>query len=107
DQYISTGGQLYELIAGHDRFVTDLRPLMRSEMERRGSDLSICCHPYDLCSEVIARELGVIITDEKGALLNAPLTVDADVAWVGYENGRIRSQIEPQLQHSLRKRGLL
>ncbi|HEV8550726.1 MAG TPA: hypothetical protein VGQ57_16890, partial [Polyangiaceae bacterium] len=27
DQYISTGGQLYELIAGHDRFNADLRPL--------------------------------------------------------------------------------
>ena len=30
DQYASTGGQLYELLAGHDRFVADLRPLVRS-----------------------------------------------------------------------------
>ena len=29
DQYASTGGQLYELMAGHDRFVADLRPLLR------------------------------------------------------------------------------
>src|SRR5262249_24139687 len=28
DQYISTGGQLYELIMGHDRFIADIRPLM-------------------------------------------------------------------------------
>ena len=27
DQYISTGGQFYELIVGHDRFNADLRPL--------------------------------------------------------------------------------
>ena len=27
DQYICTGGQLYEIIAGHDRFCADLRPL--------------------------------------------------------------------------------
>ena len=27
DQYPSTGGQLYELMVGHDRFVADLRPL--------------------------------------------------------------------------------
>src|SRR6185503_15087645 len=27
DQYISTGGQFYELIVGHDRFSADLRPL--------------------------------------------------------------------------------
>ena len=26
DQYISTGGQFYEMIAGHDRFIADLRP---------------------------------------------------------------------------------
>ena len=30
DQYICTGGQLYELMAGHDRFVADLRPLVRA-----------------------------------------------------------------------------
>ena len=37
DQYISTGGQLYELMAGHDRFVADLRPLFerRSPGRRR------------------------------------------------------------------------
>src|SRR5262245_47183814 len=28
DQYISSAGQLYELMAGHDRFVADLRPLL-------------------------------------------------------------------------------
>src|SRR6185295_12095272 len=28
DQYVSTGGQLYELMSGHDRFIADLRPLM-------------------------------------------------------------------------------
>ncbi|HWP43399.1 MAG TPA: inositol monophosphatase, partial [Blastocatellia bacterium] len=28
DQYLSSGGQLYELMAGHDRFIADLRPLM-------------------------------------------------------------------------------
>ena len=66
DQYISTGGQLYELMAGHDRFVADLRPLMETLLERRGLALGICCHPYDLCTELIAREGGVIVTDEHG-----------------------------------------
>ena len=28
DQYISTGGQLYELVIGHDRWMADLRPLL-------------------------------------------------------------------------------
>lgn len=107
DQYISTGGQLYELIAGHDRFVADLRPLMQPVMDERGLDLSICCHPYDLCTELVAREAGVIVTDENGDFLNAPLAVETDVAWIGYANEKIREQIAPALENSLKKRGLL
>ncbi|PYS98359.1 MAG: inositol monophosphatase [Acidobacteria bacterium] len=107
DQYISTGGQLYELMAGHDRFVADIRPLMRGVMADRGLDLSICCHPYDLCTELIARELGVEITGVDGDLIHAPLNVDADVAWIGYANKQIRQQIEPALRNALNSRGLI
>ena len=107
DQYISTGGQLYELMAGHDRFVADIRPLMRSIMAQRGLDLSICCHPYDLCTELIAREMGVEITGADGELLNPPLNVDADVAWIGYANKHIKQQIEPALRSALNSRGLI
>src|SRR5262245_7384922 len=32
DQYTSTGGQLYELMSGHDRFTADLRPLMNKHL---------------------------------------------------------------------------
>jgi hypothetical protein len=107
DQYISTGGQLYELMNGHDRFIADLRPLMSMVMQQRGFDLSICCHPYDLCTELIARELGVIVVGENGDQLDAPLSVDGNLTWVGYANQDIRKQIEPRLQNSLRKRGLI
>jgi fructose-1,6-bisphosphatase/inositol monophosphatase family enzyme len=107
DQYISSGGQLYELMVGHDRFVADLRPLMSKVMLERGLDLSICCHPYDLCTEMIARELGLIIVDENGDRLDAPLSVEGNVTWVGYANHEIRKQIEPHLQNSLTKRGLI
>jgi hypothetical protein len=107
DQYISTGGQLYELMAGHDRFVADIRPLMRSVLHERGLDLSICCHPYDLCTELIARELGLMITDAVGGPLSLPLTNEIDIAWVGYANQSIRDQIEPHLQSALRKRNFL
>jgi fructose-1,6-bisphosphatase/inositol monophosphatase family enzyme len=107
DQYIATGGQLYELMAGHDRFVADLRPLMDRRLAARGQALGICCHPYDLCTELIARELGVVVTDEQGGPLRAPLSVHPDVTWVGYANGRIREQVEPLLQDALRRRGLL
>ncbi len=107
DQYISTGGQLYELMSGHDRFIADLRPLMQPVLSKRGFDLSICCHPYDLCTELVARELGVIITDASGNLPDYPLDLETDVAWIGYANSKIRAQIEPLLQNALKKRGLL
>ena len=107
DQYISSGGQLYELMAGHDRFVADIRPLMDAYLARSGRALGICCHPYDLATELIARELGVIVTDAQGHQLDAPLAVEPDVSWVGYANAAIRKQVEPRLQHALRRRGLL
>jgi fructose-1,6-bisphosphatase/inositol monophosphatase family enzyme len=107
DQYISSGGQLYELMAGHDRFVADLRPLMDRLLAARGRALGICCHPYDLCTELIARELGVIVTDERGGPLRAPLAVEPDVAFVAYANDRIRAQVEPLLRAALARRGLL
>ena len=40
---------------------------------------------------LIAREMGVLVTDPRGAL-RAPLDVDADVAWVGYANEAIRAR---------------
>ena len=106
DQYISTGGQLYELMAGHDRFVADLRPLVEQVINRRGERLGICCHPYDVCTELVAREAGVIVTDERGEPLRAPLAVEPDVAWVGYANPSIRREIEPLLREALARRGL-
>ncbi len=107
DQYISTGGQLHELMAGHDRFIADLRPLAEKILADRGQAVGICCHPYDICTELIARELGVIITDPTGAPLDVPLTLDANVAWVGYANEDLRNAIEPALRESLKRRGLL
>lgn len=107
DQYISTGGQLYELIAGHDRFIADLRPLMRGRGRAEFGELSICCHPYDLATALIAREAGVVITDAKGESLDALMNVSADVAWVGYANENIREQIEPHLMAILLERGMI
>ncbi len=107
DQYISSGGQLYELMVGHDRFVADLRPTVEPLLLERGVTLGICSHPYDLCTELIAREAGVIVTDPTGAQLASPLTVDDDVAWVGYANPTIRKLVEPALQEALRRRRLI
>ncbi len=104
DQYISSGGQLYELCAGHDRFVADLRPLVE---QRRPGGAALCCHPYDLCTELIAREIGVCVTDERGGPLRAPLDVTSNVAWIGYANDAIRAEVEPHLRRALARRGLI
>ena len=102
DQYISTGGQLYELMAGHDRFIADLRPLVQ---QHRAGGPALCCHPYDLCTELIARELGVLVTDAEGRALDAPLDVTSDLSWIGYANAQLRAFVEPVLQRVLRTRG--
>jgi fructose-1,6-bisphosphatase/inositol monophosphatase family enzyme len=103
-QYISSGGQLYEMMAGHDRFVADLRPLFE---RRRPGGAALCCHPYDLCTELIARELGVLVTDEQGLPLGAPLDVTSDVGWIGYANAALKALIEPHLRRALTRRGLI
>jgi fructose-1,6-bisphosphatase/inositol monophosphatase family enzyme len=99
DQYASTAGELYELIAGHDRFVADLRPLLYAT--------GLCCHPYDVCTALIAMEAGVIVTNPAGDPVNAPLDLTTDMAWVGYANAALRASIEPVLQAVLRRRRLL
>jgi hypothetical protein len=107
DQYISSGGQLYELMAGHDRFVADLRSLMEPLLTKRGLALGLCAHPYDLCTELIARQLGVIITDAHGKLLSSPLDTSTNVSWIAYANPEIQSQMESVVKNALRKNGLI
>jgi len=107
DQYLSSGGQLYELMSGRDRFVADLRPLMEPLLNRRGLAFGVCCHPYDVCTELIAREMGVIVTDVRGGSLRAPLDLETNIAWAGYANSHIQKEIEPLLQRALASRGLL
>jgi fructose-1,6-bisphosphatase/inositol monophosphatase family enzyme len=106
DQYLSTGGQLYELMAGHDRFIADIRPVMGPLLASRGIARPLCCHPYDLCASLIAAEAGVRLTDAGGSELDAPFDLDADVSWVGYANDRLRARVEPALLGALARRGL-
>ncbi len=106
DQYLSTGGQLYELMTGHDRFLADLRPMLRPVLQQRGWKQGLCCHPYDLCTELVAREAGVLITDENGRQLRCPTNLEADVSWVGYANRQIRALVEPVLQTAIHRHRL-
>jgi fructose-1,6-bisphosphatase/inositol monophosphatase family enzyme len=107
DQYISTGGQLYELVIGHDRWMADLRPLLDPLLEQRGRPRGMCCHPYDLSTELIAREAGVTVTAPSGDQLTAPLDVSTNVAWLGFANRALADQVGPALREILRERRLL
>jgi hypothetical protein len=93
DQYLSSGGQLHELIAGHDRFVADLRPLVAPG--------ALACHPYDLCTSMLLGLAGGVVTDPWGAPLDAPLDTTTSVAWAGYANRRLADRIGPVLADCL------
>jgi fructose-1,6-bisphosphatase/inositol monophosphatase family enzyme len=107
DQYASTGGQLFSLATGQDRFVADLRPLVQPLVAARGTALGHCCHPYDMCTALIAEEAGVVVTAPTGGPVRAPLDTESNVAWVGYSNPVIQAQIEPVLRQLLLKHGLV
>jgi hypothetical protein len=101
DQYISTGGQFYELIVGHDRFNADLRPLF---YRIQGQPEGLCCHPYDCATMLIAEEAGIILTDGIGNALDGPLDVTTGISWAAFANGQLRNAIEPVLTDFLQKR---
>lgn len=95
DQYLSTGGQLYELLMGHDRFIADLRPLAFEELKLA---TALTCHPYDICTALIAQSLGCLVTAPDGAPLRVPLDTTSAVAWTGYANARLARKIAPKLR---------
>jgi fructose-1,6-bisphosphatase/inositol monophosphatase family enzyme len=97
DQYISTGGQMVELMLGRDRFCCDLRPLFHRIVARQTRRLGrgIECHPYDVAGALVARQAGVILTDGFGRPLDGPLVVDHGIHWCGYANAAIQALVEP------------
>ena len=98
DQYISTGGQLYELLVGHDRMIADLRPLL---LPKAGAPAALCCHPYDICAALLLEAAGGVVEGIDGKPLNAPLDTTSPVAWVGYANPTLAKAIRPALRRAM------
>jgi hypothetical protein len=96
DQYISTGGQLFELIVGHDRMLGDLRPAAYAKLGL--SNAALCCHPYDICTALIAHEAGCVVEMPDGRALRAPLDTTTCVAWMGYANPTLARTVRPVLR---------
>jgi fructose-1,6-bisphosphatase/inositol monophosphatase family enzyme len=107
DQYICSGGQMAELIAGRDRFCCDLRPLFYQILANRsGTATGLECHPYDIAALLVARQAGVVITDGFGDPLDCPLDVTTGVHWCGYANLTLAALIKPIIRTWLSEQGL-
>ncbi|MEE2887668.1 MAG: hypothetical protein VX951_09585 [Planctomycetota bacterium] len=99
DQYIASGGQLAELILGRDRFVLDIRPLVYRFL---GVESSLCSRPYDLCTQMIAKNAGVIVCDPFGDPLNCPLDVTTNIAYATYANAGLAARLQPIVTAALK-----
>jgi hypothetical protein len=100
DQYICSGGAFYELLAGHDRMVGDLRPLVLAYLNL---DSSLVCHPYDVVAALLLAEAGVVYEHPLGGFPDAPLDTTSGIAWVAYANSTLANLARPVLQRILRK----
>jgi hypothetical protein len=100
DQYICTGGAFYELLAGHDRLVGDLRPLVLARLDL---DSSLVCHPYDVVASLLLAEAGVVYEHPLGGFPDAPLDTTSGIAWVAYANSALADLARPVLQRILRQ----
>ena len=98
DQYLSTGGQFYELLSGHDRMVGDLRPLVLRVLDMESQ---LVCHPYDACAWLVLSKAGVIFEHPLGGFPDAPLDTETGVAWIAYANERLASLARPVLTRIL------
>jgi len=107
DQYISSGGQMYEILMGHDRYVADIRDVLFAKMAREGKKKGHICHPYDICTFLIGKEAGVQFTDSQGNDLDTPFNLLAEVGWIAYSNASIRALVEPVLLERMRFHGLI
>jgi len=92
DQYISTGGQFYELLAGRDRMLGDLRPLV---LRKLGLEQSLTCHPYDVAAALILEEAGIVFEHPEGGPVDVPLDTLSPVAWIGFANPGLADQARP------------
>lgn len=99
DQYISCGGQIAEILLGHDLMVIDVRPEAFRALGLEDSALT--SHPYDLCSELLVREAGAIIERPTGGRLRDPLDTTSAVSFVAYANASLARKVRPVIKRLL------
>ena len=99
DQYISSGGQLYELVMRH-RWTVDLRPLHRATPS--------CGQACPGCAVTLTISHRARVTRiASGGGSRPGSTSTATSAWVGYANATLRNRnTSPVLHAQLRAHGL-
>lgn len=100
DQYSSSGGQIYELLVGHDRMLGDLRPLA---FRKLGLGCPLVCHPYDICTSLLLQEAGGVVETPEGAPLRTLLDTTSPVAWLGFANPKLAHKARPVLRRLLKE----
>ncbi len=98
DQYISVGGAHYELLAGHDRFVGDIRPQVHRVLDL---DSTIVCHPYDCAAALVLVEAGIVYEAPDGSFPDAPLDTTSPVSWFAFANETLAQKLRPVLRKTL------
>ena len=98
DQYISTGGQFYEIVRGHDRMVGDIRPMVFHALDMESA---LVCHPYDACAALVLQKAGAVYEHPFGGFPDAPLDTSSGVAWIAYANAHLAGLARPVLQKIL------
>jgi hypothetical protein len=94
DQYLCSGGQLYEVATGRDRFVGDLRPLVADHLGFAGA---LVAHPYDVCTALVLTESGGVFEDPLGGPVDVPLDTTSPVAFMAYANSELAAAVRPAL----------
>ncbi len=100
DQYISSGGQLAELVLGRDRFVLDVRPLVHEALGHHGT---LGARPYDVCTALIAQEAGCVVETPFGEPLDPPLDTTTNVAFAGYASTGLADNMRGVVESVLRR----
>lgn len=92
DQFMSSSGQMLELLTGRDRFVIDLRPRLSAPSGGQSA------HPYDLALTALVQAAGVVLVATDGAPLDAAYGLEEEVSWCGYANRTIAAQVHPLVE---------
>ena len=92
------------MLAGHDRMNGDLRPMI---LKREGIEMSLVCHPYDVCTAMLLAEAGVVFEAPGGGVVDTRLDLTSPVAWVAYANEALAELARPVLRRLVEELGEL